>query len=108
MESDLVVVVYEAFDDGACFVGGCRLEAADRVAIESPVPAFDLAVGLGVVGGGSDVAHAGFPQENLEVAGDEGRATRNSPHPVEKLIAYKSFVRPPIRGSTRSWTPYPG
>ena len=35
------------------------------------MPAFDLAVGLGVIGRGFDVSHAGDADELLEVLGDE-------------------------------------
>ena len=38
------------------------------------MPAFDLAVGLRVIGRGSDVGHAGDADELLEVLGDELRA----------------------------------
>ena len=44
---------------------------ADAFALEGFVPAFDLAVGLGIVGRGLDVGHAGDADELLEVLGDE-------------------------------------
>ena len=47
---------------------------ADALALDGFVPAFDLAVGLRIVGRGSDVGHAGDADELLEVLGDELRA----------------------------------
>ena len=61
-------------DDAASVVEGERHQDADALALECFVPAFDLAVGLGIVGRGSDVGHAGDADELLEVFGDELRA----------------------------------
>src|SRR5207245_1147737 len=44
---------------------------ADAIAFEGFVPAFDLAVGLGIIGRGFNVGHAGDADELLEVLGDE-------------------------------------
>jgi hypothetical protein len=44
---------------------------ADAIALEGFVPAFDLAVGLRIVGRGLDVGHAGDANELFELAGNE-------------------------------------
>ena len=48
-----------------------RHQDADAIALEGFVPAFDLAVALGIIGRGSDMGHAGDADELLEVLGDE-------------------------------------
>ena len=71
VESDVVVVEDEIIDDAACVVEGEGNEGADAIALEGFVPAFDFAVGLGVIGRGFDVGHSGDADEFLEVLGDE-------------------------------------
>ncbi len=58
---------------GARLVEGQRHLDADAFALDGLVPAFDLAVGLGIVGRGLHVGHAGDADELLEVLGDELR-----------------------------------
>lgn len=57
---------------------------ADAVGFERFVPAFDLAVGLGVVGGGFHMGEPGDAHEFLEVLGDELGAV---------VTDYAGFVR---------------
>ncbi len=50
VEPDVVVVLDEAVDDDSALFGLGRLVAANSLALESLVPALDLAVGLRIVG----------------------------------------------------------
>ena len=58
-------------DEAAGLVAGEWYEGAEALALDGLVPAFDLAVGLRVLGRGLDVGHAGDADELLEVLGDE-------------------------------------
>lgn len=60
MESNGVVVLDEAGDEAAGLIDVERGAGADAVGFERLVPAFDFAVGLGVVGGGFDVGERGL------------------------------------------------
>jgi hypothetical protein len=66
-----VVVVGVIGHDLAGVVEGQRHLDADAIAFEGLVPAFDLAVRLGIVRRGFDVGHAGGADELFEVLGDE-------------------------------------
>src|SRR5206468_1866339 len=74
VQADVVVVGDEIGDDAAGIVERQRHVNADAIAFDSLVPAFDLAVGLRIVGRGLDVGHAGDADEHLEVLGDELRS----------------------------------
>src|SRR5215208_16201 len=74
VETDGVVVLDPAADEGAGLVEGVGLAGSDRVGLDGLVPALDLAVGLRVVRRGPHVGHAGEADELLEVLGDELRA----------------------------------
>ena len=66
-----VVVLDEASDKAAGLFEVERSAGADAVGFERFMPAFDLAVGLGVVGGGFHMGEPGDADEFLEVFGDE-------------------------------------
>lgn len=66
-----VVVLDEPGDEAAGLFEVERGAGADAVGFERFVPAFDLAVGLGVVGGGFHMGEPGDADEFLEVLGDE-------------------------------------
>ena len=66
-----VVVFDEPGDEAAGLIEVERGAWADAVGFERFVPAFDLAVGLGVVGGGFHMGEPGDADEFLEVFGDE-------------------------------------
>src|SRR3984893_7457739 len=61
-------------DDTSSVVERERHLDADALAFEGLVPAFNLAVALGIVRRGSDMAHTGDADELLEVLGDELRS----------------------------------
>ena len=70
-----VVVMGDIFGHGPPgIVEGQGHFDADALALDGFVPAFDLAVGLRIIGRGFDVCHAGDADELLEVLGDELRA----------------------------------
>ena len=71
VQADGVVMVDVIGHDAAGVVERQRHLDADAFALEGLVPAFDLAVGLRIVGRGFDVGHAGDADELLEVLGDE-------------------------------------
>ncbi len=56
------------------FIERQRHLGADAIALEGFVPAFDLAIGLRIVGRCLDVGHAGDANELFELAGDELRS----------------------------------
>ena len=74
MESDVVVVIDEFGDEALSLLEVEGGAGADAIGFEGFMPALDLAVGLGVVGGGFDVGEPGKPDEFLEVFGNELRA----------------------------------
>ena len=71
VQADVVVMRDVVGDDAAGILERQRHLDADAIALEGFVPAFDLAVGLRVVGRGADMGHAGDADEFLEVLGDE-------------------------------------
>ena len=73
VQADVVVMGDEVGDEASGVVGGEGHLGADAVALEGFVPAFDFAVGLGIVGRGAHVGHAGDADEFFEVLGDELR-----------------------------------
>ena len=83
VQADVVVVGGEVAHDASGVVerGGNLL--ADAVGLEGFVPAFDLAIGLRVVGRCLDVGHAGDADELLEILGDElGSVVGDDPRPL--------------------------
>ena len=68
-----VVMPHVGFDDvfGLLQVQGCF--GADALVFEASVPAFDLAVALGVKRAGTHMGHAAQANELLEVLGDKLR-----------------------------------
>lgn len=71
VEAVLVVVIDESCDDVAPIVEAQRCSWPDALALQGPVVALDLAVGLGVVGRSLDVTDTDGTDEGLEVSGDE-------------------------------------
>ncbi len=71
VQADVVIVLDVIEDDAAGVIKGQGHLDANRFALEGFVPAFDFAVGLGVVGRGLDMGHAGDADELLKVLGDE-------------------------------------
>ena len=71
MQSNVVVMDDVIGHDPPGVIQRERHADADALALDGFVPAFDLAVGLGIVGGGFDVSHAGDADELFEVLGDE-------------------------------------
>jgi hypothetical protein len=71
VQSEFVILRDVFGNDASCFVEGKRDAGADAVGFDGFVPAFELAVGLGVIGRGTDMGHAGDADELLEVLGDE-------------------------------------
>jgi hypothetical protein len=69
-----VVVIDELGDDASGVFQGQGRTGADTFFLEDTMPAFDLAVTLGVIRRGSGVRHATEADELLEVAGDKLRA----------------------------------
>jgi hypothetical protein len=73
VEADVVVINGVMVDDALSFFERKGHRDPDAFAFESLVPAFDFAIGLGIVRRGSDVGHAGDADELFEVLGDELR-----------------------------------
>lgn len=71
VQADVVVVVGEVGHDASGVVEGEGDFVADAILLKRFMPAFDLAVGLGIVRRSFDVGHAGDTDEFLEVLGDE-------------------------------------
>jgi hypothetical protein len=71
VEPNGVIMGDEIGDESSGFVEGEGNLGPDAFAFEGFVPPFDFAVGLGIVGGGFDVGHAGDADEFFEVLGDE-------------------------------------
>ena len=71
VQADGVVVEDVLVDDASGVVEGQGHSKPDALALDGSVPAFELAVGLGVVGRGGDVGHTGDADELLEILGDE-------------------------------------
>jgi hypothetical protein len=71
MQANCVVVFDELADDAACVFEGERGARANTFFLEDAMPAFDLAVALGIVRRGADVAHAANTDELLEIPGNE-------------------------------------
>ncbi len=71
VESDVVVMIDEGVDSPSSFFDRRGTGGSDAFAFERPVPAFEFAVGLGIVGAGSDMRGADESDELLEVAGEE-------------------------------------
>ena len=71
VQSDLIIVGDEVVDNPAGIFKGEGRFGADTVSFNGFVPAFYLAVTLGVSGRDADVGHLAQADEVLEVAGDE-------------------------------------
>ena len=71
MQTDVVVMGDVIRHDPSGIVEREGHQDTDAFALDGLVPAFDLAVGLGIVGRSLDVRHAGDADELLEVLGDE-------------------------------------
>ena len=71
VQADVVVMLDVIKYDAAGVVEGQGRQDADALALEGFVPAFDFAVGLGIVRRGFDVRHAGDADELFEIFGDE-------------------------------------
>ena len=71
MQSNSVVAVDVHGDSASGFINGTRAGRPNALAFETAVPAFELAVGLGVVGTGPNMGHAHDADELLEVPGNE-------------------------------------
>ena len=78
VQPDVVVVLDVGRDAPAGLVERRRAGRAQAPLLEALVPAFELAVGLGITGTGADMGDADQPNELLEIAGDElgGRCRR--------------------------------
>src|SRR4051794_15837026 len=74
VQADGIVVLDEACHDAAGVLQGQGRPGADTIFLENPVPAFNLAVALGVVGRGLHMGHAAQADELLEIPGDELRS----------------------------------
>ena len=73
VQADGVVVLDVAGDDPLGVLQGQGCLRPDAIALDGAMPAFDLAIALGVVGRSPHVRHAADPDEFLEVLGDELR-----------------------------------
>ena len=71
MQTHRVVVRDEIRDTRAGLRDGTGTGRTDALAFETAMPAFQLAVGLGVVGAGADMCDPHETDELLEVPGDE-------------------------------------
>lgn len=74
VQSNGVVMFDISRRDASSIVHGKRSLRTEALALEGFVPAFDLAVGLGIVGCGLHVSHAADADELFEVAGNKLRA----------------------------------
>ncbi len=74
VQANGVVTLDVIADDAAGIFQGQRRLAANAIALEGAVEAFDFAIALGIVRRGFDVSHAADADELLEVLGDELRA----------------------------------
>src|SRR5215472_3475586 len=74
VQTDVVVMLYIEPHQTQRIIQRKRSSGSDAFAFERLVPAFDLAVRLWIIRGGSDVRHARDANELLEVAGNELRA----------------------------------
>ena len=71
MQSNGVVAVDVRGDSASGLINGTRAGRPNALAFQTAVPAFELAVGLGIVGTGPNMGHAHDADELLEVPGNE-------------------------------------
>ena len=71
MQSNGVVAVDVRGDSAPGLINGTRAGRPNTLTFEAAVPAFELAVGLGIVGTGPNMGHAHDADELLEVPGNE-------------------------------------
>src|SRR5579863_2191489 len=71
VQADVVVTLHVALDQTPRIFQRQRRSRTNALALQRLVPAFDLAVRLWIVRGGSDVRHARDADELLEVASNE-------------------------------------
>ena len=74
MQSVVIIVVHKGLDNPTGVLKGEGCLGADTVALEGFVPAFQLAIALGIAGRDTDVGHPALADEFLEIAGNELRA----------------------------------
>ncbi len=71
MQSNGVVAVNVRGESAPGLINGTRAGRPNTLTFEAAVPAFELAVGLGIVGTGPNMGHAHDADELLEVPGNE-------------------------------------